>query len=108
MEVKKDYIQILRLIRQNYERDWWLREPCAKEAFDDIMEAIDKAIEALKKMGYETPSQCPFCGGKSTVKSETNEGFYVKCEQCGARTQVEPTPAIAIDKWNYRVKPRTH
>ena len=58
--------------------------------------------EALQDKGYQTPSQCPFCGGNSALQSAIDKVFWVKCEECGASTQPESTPAAAIKKWNYR------
>lgn len=101
MTIEKDYIKTLRNIRHFYERleyFEWTNE------YKNAAEAIDKAIEALQDKGYQTPDQCPFCGGNSALQSAIDgTTFRVKCEACGVSTQPESAPSAAIKKWNYRV-----
>lgn len=103
MTIEKDYINTFRHIRHNYERAEHIVWDDMRGEFKNAIEAIDKAIEALQDKGYQTPDQCPFCGGNSTLQSAIDKVFWVKCEECGASTQPESTPAAAIKKWNYRV-----
>ena len=103
MTIEKDYIKTLRNIRHNFERAEHLARDDIRDEYKNAVEAIDKAIEALQDKGYQTPHQCPFCGGNSAIQSAIDKVFWVKCEECGASTQPESTPAAAIKKWNYRV-----
>jgi len=104
MMPEKDYIKTLRNIRQFYERAKYFEwDNEAISEYRNAVETIDKAIEALQDKGYQTPDQCPFCGGNSTLHSAIDEAFWVKCEECGASTQPESTPAAAIARWNCRV-----
>lgn len=104
MNTEKDYIKTLRNIRQFYEcaeNYSWTNK--AINEYKNAVEAIDKAIEALQDKGYQTPNQCPFCGGNSTLQSAIDKVFWVKCEKCGASSQPESTPETAIARWNCRV-----
>ena len=103
MTIEKDYIKTLRRIRHFYERAERLVWNDMGGEYKNAVEAIDKAIEALQDKGYQTPDQCPFCGGNSSLQSAIDRVFWVKCEACGASTQPESTPSAAIKKWNYRV-----
>ena len=103
MKMEKDYIKTLRHIKHNFERAEHLAWDDMRGEYKNAIEAIDKAIEALQDKGYQTPDQCPFCGGDSTLQSAIDQVFWVKCEECGASTQPESTPAAAIKKWNCRV-----
>ena len=104
MTIEKDYIKTLRHIRHNFERAEHLAWDDMRGEYKNAVEAIDKAIEALQDKGYQTPDQCPFCGGNSALQSAIDgTTFRVKCEACGVSTQPESTPSAAIKKWNYRV-----
>ena len=103
MMPEKDYIKTLRHIKHNFERAEHLAWDDMRGEYKNAIEAIDKAIEALQDKGYQTPDQCPFCGGNSTLHSAIDRVFWVKCEECGAGTQPESTPAAAIARWNCRV-----
>lgn len=104
MNTEKDYIKILRNIRQFYKSaEYYSWSNKAISEYKNAVEAIDKALEALQDKGYQTPDLCPFCGGNSTLQSAIDKVFWVKCEECGASTQPESTPSAAIKKWNYRV-----
>lgn len=101
--MEKDYIKTLRHIRHNFERAERLAWDDMRGEYDNALEAIDKAIEALQDKDYQTPDQCPFCGGNATLQSAIDRVFWVKCEECGANTLPESTPEAAIEKWNRRI-----
>jgi len=104
MTIEKDYIKTLRHIRQFYERAKYFEwDNEAISEYRNAVEAIDKAIEALQDKGYQTPDQCPFCGGDATLHSMIDKYFWVKCEKCYAGISPESTPEAAIKKWNRRV-----
>lgn len=49
---------------------------------------------------------CPFCGGEGMLESFTDwNGYKVwwgECYLCGAKTDIEQSSALAIEKWNTR------
>lgn len=54
----------------------------------------------------ETLKPCPFCGGEAFVHMLGNEiakGYYIACDECGAKTIVFGYEAEAIEAWNRRV-----
>jgi len=54
----------------------------------------------------ETLKPCPFCGGEAFVHMLGNEiakGYYIACDECGAKTIVFGYEAEAIEEWNRRV-----
>lgn len=103
MTIEKDYIKTLRNIRHFYERLEHLAWDDMRGEYKNAVEAIDKAIEVLQDKGYQTPDQCPFCGGNSALHSAIDRAYWVKCELCGASSQPESTPEAAIKRWNCRV-----
>ena len=49
---------------------------------------------------------CPFCGEEAFVHMLGNEiakGYYIACDECGAKTRVFGYEAEAIEAWNRRV-----
>ena len=51
----------------------------------------------------ETLKPCPFCGRDVTLVSNSEEGYYIACDECGAKTIVFGYEAKAIEAWNKRV-----
>lgn len=50
---------------------------------------------------------CPFCRGEAFVHMLGNEiakGYYIACDECGAKTIVFGYEAEAIEAWNRRTK----
>lgn len=50
---------------------------------------------------------CPFCGGEAFVHMLGNEiakGYYIACDECGAKTIVFGYEAEAIEEWNRRAE----
>lgn len=50
---------------------------------------------------------CPFCGGEAFVHMLGNEiakGYYIACDECGAKTIVFGYETEAIEAWNRRAK----
>lgn len=48
--------------------------------------------------------RCPFCGGEGHIWIYDHDGWYVDCENCGARTEIWGTEDEAIERWNRRVE----
>lgn len=51
---------------------------------------------------------CPFCGGEAFAHMLGNEiakGYYIACDECGAKTIVFGYEADAIEAWNRRAEP---
>ena len=51
----------------------------------------------------ETLKPCPFCGGEAFVHILGNEiakGYYIACDECGAKTRVFGYETEAIQAWN--------
>lgn len=48
--------------------------------------------------------RCPFCGGEGHLWIYDHDGWFVDCENCGAKTEIWGTEDEAIERWNRRVE----
>lgn len=59
----------------------------------------------------EKLERCPFCGGEAFVHILGNEiakGYYIACDECGAKTKVFGYESETIEAWNRRVATDTN
>ena len=47
---------------------------------------------------------CPFCGSESLFADIDDDGFYIECNGCLARSPVANTQAEAEMRWNRRTE----
>lgn len=45
---------------------------------------------------------CPFCGGNGEVINAIHSVFWVKCNYCGATSEIATMEYKAIENWNRR------
>ena len=47
--------------------------------------------------------RCPFCGGAALLKKTSCWDYFVRCEECGARSrQYHENDVGAVNAWNRR------
>jgi Lar family restriction alleviation protein len=70
----------------------------------ELRKRIKKYQAREKELEFET--DCPFCGGESEPDGDDN-GHFIRCKACGARSGYSASQQEAFEKWNERRKPHT-
>jgi Lar family restriction alleviation protein len=52
------------------------------------------------------PLPCPFCGSENLeLRDGCGVAFWLRCHRCVSEGPSQPTPELAVEKWNTRRAP---
>lgn len=63
---------------------------------------MDFRLNSICSSENITVKFCPFCKCTEAQLVSTCMGYYVRCEGCGAKTDIRETKEQAISQWNTR------
>lgn len=76
-------------------------------ALDRVISTVEKEIPDTCDEDVDYPYPCPICREKASIEREwlsfDTVGYYIKCQECGLRTETVRDISSALDLWNTRV-----
>lgn len=76
-------------------------------ALNRVLSTVEKEIPDTYEEDVDYPYLCPICKEKANIEREwisfDTVGYYIKCQECGLRTETVRNISSALELWNTRV-----